>query len=245
MKYSESILEVQSAFEIASKNNLEVVKNMQTHKEIIKAERLRKLGLICAKQSELKEDKKLTDEIGVLEAEKIVYYQIKYPGKKFIRTNQVKIICEKYNLVFTDIWRYKGFVPEKNLQEIENFKIDSEDQDSEIASRHLKEFNGIPEDKIIIDGGISAKKRGYHFATTVEIPALLKICAPEIDLTVNSRFIWKGELCYDYPDLSKINNVQNSIPDPIVLQPVKYGFFIVTAWGDEASDELVINHILN
>ena len=31
------------------------------------------------------------------------------------------------------------------------------------------------------------------------------------------------------------------VPDPVVLQPVRYGFLIVTAWGDEASDEMVVN----
>ena len=40
--------------------------------------------------------------------------------------------------------------------------------------------------------------------------------------------------------LSKIE-----IPDPVVLQPVMFNktkyYLIVTAWGDEASDELVVN----
>jgi hypothetical protein len=29
--------------------------------------------------------------------------------------------------------------------------------------------------------------------------------------------------------------------DPIVLQPVDGGYLVVTAWGDEASDPLVVN----
>ena len=44
--------------------------------------------------------------------------------------------------------------------------------------------------------------------------------------------------------LSKIE-----IPDPVVLQPVNFKgekyYLIVTAWGDEASDELVVNETLN
>jgi len=35
------------------------------------------------------------------------------------------------------------------------------------------------------------------------------------------------------------------IPDPVVLQPVKGGYLILTAWGDEASDPLVMNEINN
>ena len=34
-------------------------------------------------------------------------------------------------------------------------------------------------------------------------------------------------------------------PDPVVLQPVNEGYLIVCAWGDEASDELVVNSINN
>jgi ABC-type molybdate transport system permease subunit len=35
------------------------------------------------------------------------------------------------------------------------------------------------------------------------------------------------------------------IPDPVVLQPVRGGFLLVTVWGDEASDELVVNNKFN
>ncbi len=39
---------------------------------------------------------------------------------------------------------------------------------------------------------------------------------------------------------------EREIPDPVVLQPVffknKKHYLIVTAWGDEASDDLVKNH---
>jgi len=35
------------------------------------------------------------------------------------------------------------------------------------------------------------------------------------------------------------------LADPVVLQPVKGGYLIITAWGDEASDELVVNQKFN
>jgi hypothetical protein len=36
------------------------------------------------------------------------------------------------------------------------------------------------------------------------------------------------------------------VPDPIVLWPIEDNFYlIVTAWGDEASDPLVVNHKMN
>lgn len=37
----------------------------------------------------------------------------------------------------------------------------------------------------------------------------------------------------------KIQNIP--APDPVTLQPVKGGYLILAAWGDEASDEIVVN----
>ena len=39
--------------------------------------------------------------------------------------------------------------------------------------------------------------------------------------------------------------LRKHIPDPVVLQPVKGGYLIITAWGDEASDEIVVNQKMN
>lgn len=63
----------------------------------------------------------------------------------------------------------------------------------------------------------------------------LRICAPIKDMHLNSnQTIEKGW---------KIKNIE--IPDPIVLVRKDFndikGYFIITAWGDEASDPDVIN----
>ena len=58
----------------------------------------------------------------------------------------------------------------------------------------------------------------------------LLIIAPEHKLNVS-----KG----------KIEDNVLKIKDPIVLQPVKEGYLIVSSWGLEASDELVVNKINN
>jgi hypothetical protein len=45
----------------------------------------------------------------------------------------------------------------------------------------------------------------------------------------------------------KVSEIE--IPDPVVLKPVLFNkqkfYLIVTAWGEEASDELVVNHKFN
>lgn len=53
------------------------------------------------------------------------------------------------------------------------------------------------------------------------------ICAPKSDMIETD---------------SSFKTKFNHVPDPVVLYPVDKGYIIVTAWGDEASDQLVINH---
>lgn len=62
---------------------------------------------------------KLSVHQNVLEA---VMESIEYlPTNKWIPEDSVKRICEKYNLVFGSTSQYKGFLPLKNLKEIEDF----------------------------------------------------------------------------------------------------------------------------
>ncbi len=58
----------------------------------------------------------------------ILYFSRKYPLYKFISESSVKNICEKYNLVYGPAIRYIGTVPEKNVAEMEQFKIDEADK---------------------------------------------------------------------------------------------------------------------
>ena len=62
----------------------------------------------------------------------------------------------------------------------------------------------------------------------------LQICAPVKDMDSTGLEVAEGY------KLQK-----KHIPDPVVLQPVKNGYLILTAWGDEASDELVVNQKFN
>ena len=58
------------------------------------------------------------------------------------------------------------------------------------------------------------------------------ICAPIKDFDTERLRIKDGyKLC--------------EIPDPIVLQPVKGGYLVVSKWGLEASDGIVVNQQMN
>jgi hypothetical protein len=223
-----------------------------------KAERLESLGFRLAKgvreAKEMLLHRKMKKDI----ADRILYYQGRYPNNKFITHDAVHTICEKYGLVCAPVERFTGFVPEKNLLEVEKFyfhpsdkaqpsvtvKWNNEKGQAKIIKqiRERYPFDEIP--KLLIVEGFA--KTGYvqFGGSSVRIDSYteaisdvgMQICAPKKD--------------FDLSGLEKFKNtykqvVKKDFPDPVVLQPCDGGFLIVTAWGDEASDPLVVNHKMN
>lgn len=170
-----------------------------------------------------------------------------YPDNKFITEAQVATICKKYNLSCASVDRYKGFVPELKLKMVERFIVKAQDrcdllctnvkfsfvrsQEKEIKEAKKQYPNGVFP---IESYNISSPRINGAFISSFDLVENqnLVICAPTKDM--------------DLVGLSKIGALFMSlttvhVPDPVVLQPVKGGYLIVCAWGDEASDELVVN----
>jgi hypothetical protein len=245
--YSKEVLEIHSEFHRASDllilqaNERLQNKNMQDF-EIAKAKRLHSIGATQAKGANLISRKEISEDGQLLYelAELIKHYQFRYPNYKFITEEQVKAICHKYNLVCGRIDRYKGFIPDKNLQEAELFKttIREEDMGEDIWSvgvglvSFLESYSDNSWEEYD-DGGNLAKinQRQYKYNYR---KAKMKICAPIADMDMTDIELEDG---YKMKDVKPI-----VIPDPIILQSVNGGYLIVTKWGDEASDDIVVNH---
>ncbi len=232
-KYPKVVEEIHNEFFQASENLLKEAENILKEsktKVISKGLRLLNLGFKKTSQSTEAEKVEVSLTLSKQDKENVFYYQKRYPFNKFIAKAQVKKICHKYNLVCGNVDLFKGFVPEKNLIEIENFKgVKDKDTDSIISISTWGSRMG----KIYYDNGRQAddfpsifKKEGHG--------DILQICAPIKDMDTKGM-----EISEDYRLIKK------SPPDPIVLQPVKGGYLIITAWGDEASDPDVINPINN
>ena len=113
-----------------------IMKSTETQKQALldKASRLVAAGFGNTK--ECKEANAEIDRITALQKENeskeslrraIEYFSQKYPLYKFITEDSVKSICNKYNLIYGTADRYIGTFPDKNLVEMEKFKVDDDD----------------------------------------------------------------------------------------------------------------------
>lgn len=235
--YPKEVLEIHHEFNTAADKLLEeaqAIINKGSTKNVNKVNRLESLGFKQANEvSELKpllHQVKLSKE----QIEFVNYYKREYPFNKFITEEQVKAICHKYNLVCGNVGIFKGFVPEKNLREIENFKLKEKDfieyycwsGEWDTITTFKNRYN--KHDSYFDDARRDNDKWKYQ-----KRAGSLKICAPIKDMDISNLELKDGY------------KLEKHVPDPVVLQPVNGGYLIITAWGDEASDPLVVNEINN
>jgi hypothetical protein len=217
--------------------------------------RLKSAGFSLARQVSEFEKKALEVEKSREMAATVREYAMAYPTAKFITDEQVATICKKYNLVCADVSRYTVFVPDKNLKQIEAFSLRfTKHLRKNIAINfkfnydHNKENfnNNVKKGEIVV---VSKYEKGIHYfdgyrvyfangdyenvrsCDTIDNTKLV-ICAPKKDMNLKGM---KG-FGFSFFELKKVE-----VPDPVVLQPVVGGYIIVTAWGDEASDPIVVN----
>lgn len=262
--YPKEVLEIHKEFFTAGdfllKQAQDILKS-ENEKDVDKVNRLIKIGFIntgqATKSKNLLAELKINKDI----ADNIMYFKVKYPNNKFITEEQVTKICEKYNLVCAEISRFKGFVPDKNLKDIESFEFSNSDKmpnkikitkawGSGVGNTMGHKHGAKKLHKILGSEWIDAtdKRIYYHgnrpfsilntYIEEVEIVdrTSLLICAPKKDMDLKGLKN-KGKFYFSF--------TVKEYPDPVVLKPVKGGFLIVSAWGDEASDELVVNQNFN
>lgn len=273
--YPMEVLEIHHEFEIASDKLVKEAKQTLSEQPKVnedKVNRLAKFGFRQVKEVEQGQQVLQKTAMSREQIELVNYYKQNYPFNKFITEEQVKEICHKYNLVCGDVDRFRGFVPDANLQDIERFSVKEIDLifASIIDNRGNILANISRSDMTNEEWEVGRIESGNMFFVTSgnisnDIPDItninrinknlhhlvidkpfcrvvsgasqnkFKICAPVKDMDISGLELTEG-----YKLTRKIE-----IPDPVVLQPVKGGYLIVTAWGDEASDPLVVNENFN
>jgi len=210
---------------------------------IDKGDRLSKLGFISTEDARIAA-KQIREKAEKEELSKhIMYYKTWYPNHKFINEVEVKRICNKWGLVHGPARYYKGSVPDKNVREIESFKLRNEDKIKQETAVDVykmggKEYSGQNWHNHLSQfvTGVHGLSLGVDYTkdrvvlNTSYYQRPFEICAPEKD--------------FDMTYLEKSGH-RLEVKDPIVLQPVNGGYLIVTKWGIEAQDEGLINETHN
>ena len=254
--YPAEVLEIHNEFNTAADKLLEEANQLLKEgekKDFEKVDRLKSLGFVKANQVAELEPIRQKIELTKEQVELINYYKVQYPFNKFITTDQIESICKKYGLVYGDVSLYKGFVPEKNLKEIESFKLKNKEKNCLICSNGL-----ILEDAEIRKAHYNNDSNYYHiykkgtnsfsfqsengvdfYGTFRDNPFNLK------DVSVRNFTIKNNNLkiCAPFKDMDTTGmkltqgfKLEKEIPDPVVLQAVKGGALILTMWADEQFD---------
>lgn len=169
-------------------------------------------------------------------------YNRKYHGQyKFILKPQLERVLEKYNLYLRNPKFFLGDIPEKNISDIMKFYVFLEDislsqKHYEFLIKKLREENpssmnmmsSFHQPKIKIP---SQDFKRHGLESFIKIAAIEKLFNEEAFKESRSRIL-------DKPELQAKNQVDL---DPIILFETRHGYIIITAWGDEANDELVVN----
>lgn len=234
-----------------------------------KAERLRKIGFTQTPQvleADMAERVKSEAEKTIKEVQ---YWRMHYPNYRFIPTHAINALCTKYGLVCAPISRYKGFVPEKNLAEIEQWEktgLRKEDLFYELDGMFLEG------DWVNVTGMLKTRHPYEYVKKLGFCPDLFHLEMSQ-EMSFDPAVVWAGEgyehsgnnkmwfrivteeyqICAPskHMDVSGLNQegavfkLKEEAPDPIVLKPVKGGGLMLTAWGDESTDPLVVNHAMN
>jgi len=192
-----------------------------------KAARLKSIGFTSLPEVSKMNHEIIINKINEGLEEALSTVSVRYPQYKFITIDMANSICKKYGLVIGDISLYRGFVPEKNLSEIEKFY----GQNNELSTTYYRRRE--------ISSPMELSKGTYDALLSAGIGNVTKNRRP---LSIAAPIKYMNAVGY------KLNGnfLEKEIKDPIVLAKIKVGrvdlYCIVTAWGDEASDEIVVNN---
>jgi hypothetical protein len=234
-----------------------------------KSERMKRLGFTSSVEVVNGEKSKETLSKNEAVSNTIIDYSRRYPLYKFITHEDVIRVCNKYNLVAAPVSCYIGTVPEKNLKQIEEFSVNLKDvptlvtvsnvvfynseSDSEkkkyteaVNNLFPKEVTGyspyaglesIVKDEVRKAFGLEMSLNTVQGSMTNKREMIM--CAPPKEFNLEGLGVKNGVLT------KPTKKATFTCEDPVVLQRVFGGYLIVTAWGPEASDPLVVNEKMN
>ncbi len=270
--YPQVVKDIHDEFNLAGERllqeSLAIIKESETF-NLNKGELLSSIGFNSTKEATALKPKIAVKNEAQELANIVLSYKSQFPLNKFISFSDVDKINKKYSLKLNYIDSYIGFVPDKNLKEVNNFlkNPSAENKRYFIESinifkmamlfsfakmkfkRWLKNINHSIiaanewSAKSAVDNQCGKISSSTYNSEYISIHGINLIEKPVLSICAPAKDFKKQTVFQKLasPVATKINDV----PDPIVLYPVEKGYIIVTAWGDEASDPLVANEQMN
>lgn len=238
-KYNKDITLIHNEFNKASEIALEETKAMLKELDVNdndRMSRLYKLGFTRVPKAKAQKDIKDRRSAALAKANRYTHWKLKYPNNKFISEKDTAIICKKWNLILGDIGLFTGYVPVENQGEIAKFKLKKWDIIIKRRSEYGSDFIHMNFYKLKwflnraqianVMGGKEILDEGYFYQLAAK--NTMQIAAPVSQMHIPANF-----------RLDDYEIKEKPPEDPIVLQPVRRGYLIVTAWGDEADDPII------
>jgi hypothetical protein len=221
--------------EILKEANISVKSSEEPDQSIIEGSSIaNRFGFVNSKISrkgseEIRKEKDLAGKEEYLRA--VNYYNETYPLYSFINEDKVNEILEKYDLYMADSMFYIGDIPEKNLGEMDNFKV--KQKDILLLSRDYIAASGEREWVPIHN------RNSYHYSRrSDEFVSVSSDGWVDSDLHESNVKIIANKGDFDGAKFEgrKQSAQQFVVQDPIILQPVPHGYLCVTKWGEEAKE---------
>jgi hypothetical protein len=222
-----TIQEIHNSFETSiDLDYLKLLDKPIIDKELIqKVEKLKSLGFTNSIEcKQLEEQLKLIENIDeennyrATTKEAFEYYSTKYPNNVFMTVENVKSLVKKYDLELSTPEKYIGDIPDKNLNEILNFKLD----DCEVVYKHDKYYSH----QKLLDLKYKIKQEEYGFSTYNQYTGLNRFIRQDIEIIATKNLFNK-------------NIPSKFVDDPIVLQKCWFKdyvyYLIISKWGNESS----------
>ena len=141
----EILKEFDSSFSEFTSDIKNILNNNLTD-ELKIGKRLHNLGFTNTASSQAYQQYYVNKRRAIIVNRNIDKLKLKYPGYKFIASRNLNTICEKFALIHGEIIGFNGIIPEKNLNDIEQFQKIFDKQDS---SHRYTDSGYIPNDMII------------------------------------------------------------------------------------------------
>lgn len=260
------IQEIHNEFDTAEDRLLQAAKDIISYRNPLnnrKAERMAAIGFVNSEPVLKHLENKNVLVKNKEQASLIEYYKQTYPFQKFITEDELNRICKKYRLAYKPVENYAKDIPEKNLTEIEQAKERLwRDNPENIIWCELKRDNSF---FLTSANGtwsgiwgsdwyrIPKRIDGKHFGSRYSADEYLRT-----EMGFGSHYLTKSVKNYtqDRQGLficapaSHFKGHDKSIfmtevKDPIVFRYCKGGIQVLSKWGLEASDEILVNEINN